>query len=202
MQHSIQNKENGFTLVELLIAITIGLLVLGVLVSTFIIQRKTYDVQEQLAEMVQSARATMDIITREALMAGFDPSDACFTGGDPTDPRGIIYDTTQLQILADLNGNGVTTDSNENIVYTFDGAILEIDRDTGGGAQPLAKNIQAFSFSYLDGDGNATTTTADIRQIQIAITARTAKLDPKYGANGGYRTYTLTSLITPKNLSL
>ena len=54
MQHSIQNKENGFTLVELLIAITIGLIVLGVLVSTFIIQRKTYGVQEQLTEMVQN----------------------------------------------------------------------------------------------------------------------------------------------------
>ncbi len=194
MQHSIQNKENGFTLVELLIAITIGLIVLGTLVGTLIIQRKTYDIQEQLTEMVQSARATMDIITREVMMAGFNPSGASFNG--------IPYSAGQLQISADLNGDGVTTDSNENIVYTFDGANLKIDRNTGGGAQTLAKNIQAFSFSYIDGDGNATTTTADIRQIQIAITARTAKLDPKYGANGGYRTYSLTSLITPKNLSL
>jgi prepilin-type N-terminal cleavage/methylation domain-containing protein len=191
---SNQNKENGFTLVELLIAITIGLIVLGVLVSTFIIQRKTYDVQEQLAEMVQSARATMDIITREALMAGFNPSGAAFNG--------IPYSAGQLQILADLNGNGVTTDSNENIVYTFDGANLEIDRDTGGGALSLAKHVQAFSFSYLDSGGTATTITANIRQIQIAITARTAKPDPDYGTNGGYRTYTLTSCITPKNLSL
>ena len=194
MQHSIQNKENGFTLVELLIAITIGLIVLGVLVSTFIIQRKTYDVQEQLTEMVQNARAAMDIITREALMAGFNPSGAAFNG--------IPYSAGQLQISADLNGNGVTTDTNENIVYTFDGANLEIDRDTGGGAQTLAKNIQAFSFSYLDGGGNPTIITANVRQIQIAITARTAKLDSEYDANGGYRTYTLTSLITPKNLSL
>jgi type IV pilus assembly protein PilW len=194
MQHSIQNKENGFTLVELLIAIAIGLLVLGVLVSTFIIQRKTYDVQEQLAEMVQNARAAMDIITREAQMAGFNPSGAAFNG--------IPYSAGQLQISADLNGNGVTTDANENIVYTFDGANLEIDRDTGGGAQTLAKNIQAFSFSYLDGGGNPTIITANVRQIQIAITARTAKLDSGYDANGGYRTYTLTSLITPKNLSL
>ncbi len=194
MQHSIQNRDNGFTLVELLISMTVGLIVLGVLAGTLIIQRKAYDVQEQLTEMVQSARATMDIITREVLMAGFNPSGTSFNG--------IPYSAGQLQISADLNGNGLTTDANENIVYTFDGAILGIDRNTGGGAQPLAKNIQAFSFSYLDGDGNATTTTADIRQIQIAITARTAKLDSEYDANGGYRTYTLTSLITPKNLSL
>ncbi len=181
-------------MVELLIAITIGLLVLGVLVSTFIIQRKTYDVQEQLAEMVQNARAAIDIITREALMAGFNPSGAAFNG--------IPYNAGQLQISADLNGNGLTTDSNEDITYTYGGANLEIDRDTGGGAQTLAKNIQAFSFSYLDGGGNPTIITANVRQIQIAITARTAKLDPEYDANGGYRTYTLTSLITPKNLSL
>jgi len=190
-------------LVELLIAIAIGLLVLGVLVSTFIIQRKTYDVQEQLAEMVQSARATMDIITREAQMAGFNPSVASFScNSPPCDPIPYNANTGQLQILADLNGNGAATDSNEEINYIHDNINLEIDRDTGGGAQLLSKNIQNLSFSYLDGGGSATTTTANIRQIRITITARTSKPDPDYGANGGYRTYTLTSLITPKNLSL
>jgi hypothetical protein len=41
----------------------------------------------------------------------------------------------------------------------------------------------------------------DIRQIKITITARTAKPDPDYTANGGYRTYTLTSYLTPRNLA-
>ncbi|MBU2520759.1 MAG: hypothetical protein KKD50_00860, partial [Proteobacteria bacterium] len=79
---------------------------------------------------------------------------------------------------------------------------FEIRRDTGGGRQEFALNIQTFTFSYLDSSGNATTTTSDIRQIEITITARTAEPDGNYTLNSGYRTYTLTSYITPRNLAL
>jgi hypothetical protein len=43
---------------------------------------------------------------------------------------------------------------------------------------------------------------ANIRQVSISITARTAKPDPNYTSNGGYRTYTVTATITPPNLAL
>jgi hypothetical protein len=63
------------------------------------------------------------------------------------------------------------------------------------------EDIDVFTFQYLDESGTATTTSANIRQIQITITSRTAKSDPNYTSNGGYRTFTLTSLITPRNLA-
>lgn len=190
MCYSLENKEGGFTLIELLIAMAIGLVILGAICSTFIIQRKTYDVQEQITEMVQSARAAMDMMTWEIRMAGYNPTGAGFNG--------ITYSTSQLQIQADLDGDGGTGGSYEDIIYIYDGTNSQIDRNTGGGDQPFAENIQSFAFDYLDSAGSATTTTANIRQIRITITARTAKPDPDYG---GYRTYTLTSLITPPNLA-
>ncbi len=194
MYYLPKNKESGFTLVELLIAMTIGLIILAALSSTFLIQRKTYDVQEQIVEMVQTARAAMDMMTREIRMAGYNPAGSTF--------EGITYNSSQLQILADLDGNGSTADSNENITYTYDGTNFQIDRNTGGGAQPFAENIQSFTFNYLDSNGNSTTTSADIRQIMITITARTSRADGDYSANGGYRTHVLTSLIIPRNLGL
>jgi len=39
-------------------------------------------------------------------------------------------------------------------------------------------------------------------KVKITLTARTAGIDPNYPTNGGYRTYTLTSVITPRNLAL
>ena len=188
-----KNKETGFTLVELLIAMTIGLIILAALSSTFLMQRKAYDVQEQIVEMVQTARAAMDMMTREIRMAGYDPTGAGFDG--------IIYNAGQLQIRADLDGDGNTDGSNEDIIYTHDTTDLQIDRNTGGGNQPFAENIQSFTFDYLDSAGSSTTATADIRQIKITITARTSKADADYSANNGYRTHTLTSLITPRNLA-
>jgi len=197
-----KNKENGFTLVELLIAMTIGLIILAALSSTFLMQRKIYDVQEQIVEMVQTARAAIDMMTREIRMAGYDPTGAGFDG--------ITYDADQLEIKADMyqtnntgNPDGDTDDSNEHIKYTMDSDYpFEIRRNTGGGRQEFALNIQSFTFDYLDSAGSATTTTADIRQIRITITARTSKADGDYSANGGYRTHTLTSFITPRNLGL
>jgi len=193
-----RQKPQGFTLVELLVAMALSLVVLTSVSSAFISQRKTYDAQEQVTEMTQGARAAMEIITREVKLGGFNPVPGATMVGIP-------YSATQLEIHADLNGDGETdgaasgNDVNEEIIYTHDGANFEIDRNAGSGNQVLAENITAFTFDYLDVDGIATTTAADIRMIEIAITARTAKPDPDYG---GYRTYTLTSMVSPPNLAI
>jgi type IV pilus assembly protein PilW len=214
MSYSPKSRESGFTLVELLIAMLISLLLLSAISAAFISQRKAYDVQEQINEMVQNARAAMDMISREVRMAGYDPSGAM----QKTDPAyadfvGIPYDTSQLEVVADLNGDGETDgatsddDANEDVVYKFYDSTdpnypNQIKRKTGNGYfQPFAENIQAFSFAYLDSSGNPTATTGNIRQIRITIKARTSKPDPNYSANGGYRTYELVSLITPQNLA-
>lgn len=189
-----EKREQGFTLVELLISMAVVLVVMASISGAFISQRKAYNTQEQITEMIQNARAAMDIIGREVKMAGYDPTGAGIVG--------VPYSASQLQIVADLNGDGDTSDSNENIIYTYDGIDFQIDRNTGGGAQPLTENIQSFTFQYYDGNGNTTTTPADIRQIEITVTARTAKPDPDYSTNSGYRTYTLTAYVTPPNLGL
>ena len=203
-----KNKESGFTLVELLIAMTIGLIILTALSSTFLMQRKIYDVQEQVAEMVQNARAAMDMMSREIRMGGYDPTDAGFDG--------ITYDADQLQIQANIdddediiNADG-SYDDNENITYTYydenSAYPYQIKRKTGNGNfVSFAENIEAFTFNYLDSSGNATATTSVIRQIMITIIARTSKPDPDYTDptyGDHYRRYTLTSVITPRNLGL
>lgn len=199
--YSKKETNSGFTLIELLIAMALSLVVIGALSSAFLSQFKTFDAQEQVTEMIQNARAAMDMISREVKMAGYDPTGAGIVG--------VPYSSTQLQILADINddagtgvGDGDTNDSNENIIYTYDSTNKQIDRSTGGSTQPLAENIQSFTFQYYDTDGNTTTTAADIRQIEITITVRTSEPDPNYEQNSGYRTYTLTSYITPRNLDL
>jgi type IV pilus assembly protein PilW len=179
---------------ELIFALLIGLLLLGGVSATFILQNRHYSAQEQVTEMIQMTRAAMDLITREVIMAGYDPTNTGFYG--------IPYSASQLQVLADLNKDGDTADTNEDIIYTYDSVNMQISRDTGGGAQVLADNIESASLDFLDAAGSITTTTADIRQIRLSITVRAGKPDPNYGPNNGYRTYTLTSVIAPPNLSL
>jgi len=188
------NDSKGTTLVELTVTLGVSVILMGIVSQTFLSQKSTYDVQGQITRMVQTARASMDCMTREIKMAGYDPSFAGF--------EGIPYNANQLTFYADLNGDGDTNDADEAIVYTYDAANLRINRDDGNGNQTLADHIQWFSFEYLQTGGTATTTTDDIRRVRLIVSARTERPDPGYGENGGYRTYTLTSTVAPKNMSL
>jgi len=196
-----EHQPTGFTLVELLVAMAISAIVLSAIVTVFDVQRKSYVNQEQMTEMVQTARAAIDMMGREVRMAGYDPKRVGIVG--------MPYDASKLHIRADLRGAGAnagpdgdTNDPNENITYKYYDTTHQIKRKTGGGYfQPFAENIEAFAFSYLDSNGHITTTPSDIRQVGITITVRTSRPDPEYPRNDGYRSYTLDSLITPSNLA-
>jgi len=196
-QDSTRRRNPGFTLIEVLISLGIGMVVLAALYAVFTIQSKNFAKQEQIGEMQQIARTAMDSMAREITMAGYDPNQTT-----PANAGITAASATSLSFTSDLNGDSDTADANESVTYAFDGANYRITRNTGGGAQPFAENIQGLTFTYYDAAGAVTATAADIRRIQISITARTAKPDPAYSANNGYRTYTLTSFVTPRNLSM
>jgi len=189
-----RNIENGFTLVELIVSIAISGIVLAAITATFISQSRSYDAQAQINGMQQAARVAMDMITREVRMAGYDPTSSSNFGI-------VACSATSIQITADVlvPADGLTTGANEDITYSFDDPNDQILRET----ETLVENIEFFNFDCLvstDPDVVAATV-ADILSVRITITATTAKSDPNYTPNGGYRTYTLTSLITPRNLA-
>jgi hypothetical protein len=67
--------------------------------------------------MQQQARVVMDVISRELLMAGYDPRGINNDVDLSNDFLGITYDPDRLIIKADLNGNGVIADPNESIIF-------------------------------------------------------------------------------------
>jgi len=191
MQYCKLRNVTGFTLTELMVAMGIGMVVLAAVTTTFMAQAKFYNAQEQINEMQQNARGAVDVIMRELKMAGYKPNGGTFDG--------VTYSTSQLRIQADLVDNdGLTTGTNEDVIYSYDSANKQILRN----GQILADNIMAFTFGYYDANGASTSTSTNIRQVKIDITAETAKSDPNYTSNNGYRTYQITATITPPNLGL
>ncbi len=222
LQSSIFNSS-GFTLLELLISMTIGLIVLGSIFSSFTTQKKSYELQEKITVMEQNLRVPIDFITRDLRNAGYNPTEDLTTGTSvgliPGGTRSINITTNQLRILADLNGDGDTGDTGEDVDYSLDGTdytdgiTFDIDRN----GQPLVQNITALTFTYYDSDGNtiATPITGDnlsiIRLVAVSITARTSDEDMTFttGANirgtdadGTCRTRTLTARIRTRNVGL
>jgi type IV pilus assembly protein PilW len=198
MQYCKLRNITGFTLTELMVAMAIGMVVLSAVTTTFMAQARFYNAQEQINEMQQNARGALDVITRELKMAGYKPNGGTFDG--------VTYSVSQLMIQADLDGNGgisTSSSANEQITYAYDSTNKRITRKMGTGTvEALADNITAFTFSYLDSSGATTTTSSSIRQVAISITAVTAKPDPNYSSNNGYRNYQISARITPPNLGL
>ena len=196
-------KREGFTLMELLVAMGIGMVVLAAVTTTYISQTKFYNAQEQINEMQQNALGALDLITRELKMAGYKPNSGAVA---QLTASGVNLDNTQLVIEADLNGNNSidgSAGSLERISYAFNSSNNQITRKLGSGtAEVFAHNISAFTFTFLNADGVTPATLAsEIRQVKIDITARTSKPDPAYTANGGYRTYQVSATTTPTNLA-
>ena len=205
--HKTDHNSAGFGILEVLIALAIGLIVIASLGTAFLSQSKAYGVQDQVVEMVQTARAAMDIMGREIMMAGYNPSKTPGFAGIPYNANPSVID-----IYADLDGDGSTTGTNEHITYAFNPSTFQITRNThtGGRSQPFAENITAFSVGCYKGYKEGTvdpedyraTATKEIRQIRIALTVRTRRADRDFASDNGYRTHTLTSNFIPRNLNL
>jgi hypothetical protein len=194
MVFQLQYERGTVTVAELLAAVAMSVVAMGAMYSMMIAQNQVFSAQDRAVEMEQTARSIMTMISRELRMAGYNPVRGISFNG-------ITYDPVQLHIQADLNGNGVRTDTNEDITYSFDSANLRLLR-TAPNSLIVFQNIQDFTFSYLKSNGSPATTSADIRQVMVSIKVRPANPDPTYPLNNGYRTSTLQSRVTPRDLGL
>ena len=190
-------SEKGFSMVELLTAMVPSLIVLGAVTSTFIIQERSYEQQAHIVEMQENVRAGMQMMTRELVMAGYDPTGAAGAGI-------VSANAYSIRFTMDLNGDGDVSDSSEDVTYALDPTDKQLTRKSTAidTATPLAENIQGLSFTYYDSNNSITSVVGKIRRITIQLTARTREPDPNYSSNNGYRTRTLTSDVSPRNLGL
>lgn len=186
--------QDGFTIVELFVALVLSSLVVIAIYSAYTIQQKTYTAQNQVVEMQQNLRAAMDVMTREIRMAGYDSS---ATG---VASAGIyIADSSNLVFSADYNEDGDVLDDGENIAFAlFDnGGINTLGRATSaapitmplGGLQPIADNIEQLEFLYTLDDGNRVLdpTNAQLDNIiavQISVLAVASQRDAKFTLDG------------------
>jgi len=203
----------GFTLLELMIAMALGLVILGAAYAVFTLQNRQLGNQEQVVDIQQNARAAIDIFGREIRMAGFNPQRTTGTFGfqlSASEDRAT--NQSSVAFTCDEDGDG-TLDANdkEQIAFRVSGGVLErysIAADGTKSWQPIVEGIETLNFTYtlVDGTVVANPTSAQvssIAKVQVQVTAKTAKPDPAYlDASHGdhHRRYTLTAIVAPRNL--
>ncbi|MCD4717022.1 MAG: prepilin-type N-terminal cleavage/methylation domain-containing protein [Desulfobacterales bacterium] len=71
MKKEKKRADQGFTLIELMVAMAITLVVMGAIFTTFKSQQDSYVVQDQVTRMQQNLRGAMYVMTRDIQMAGY-----------------------------------------------------------------------------------------------------------------------------------
>ena len=128
MPDSLKRKEAGFTLIELLVSLAIMLIVVASLASTFVFQQKTYDVQQQINEMVQNARAGMDVMSSEIMMTGYGVTSTALSTWLNWAGVTFGYDPVVIE-----DGIGALGSDIIHVAGCFDGPVATLSADASVG---------------------------------------------------------------------
>jgi type IV pilus assembly protein PilW len=151
--HMKNNK--GFTLVEMLIALAVGMVVLAAVYAAVNMGQKSTVNTERKVYAHQDARAAMELMSLEIQMASYNPRPdllsstfwvsptSCTAAANQT-YKGIQQATAGvITVQMNLNTTGVIGDNpNESITYTYDATNQYITRslDCGSGSHPFLGN--------------------------------------------------------------
>ncbi len=154
------DRARGFSLIELMVAMVIGLLILAAVSTILVNSKKNYTTQDSLARLQENARFTIQFLTRDIRMAGY---------------YGCGHDITK--IATHLNsGSGFSFDFN-NPLIGFDN-INTAWYPAGTSPvlnPPMAPNTDAIAIRLLDTSS----------QIQLTSSMPQASSDLKLSSIAG-----------------
>ncbi|HMK43185.1 MAG TPA: prepilin-type N-terminal cleavage/methylation domain-containing protein [Dissulfurispiraceae bacterium] len=177
MNHHLFNKR-GFTLIEVLVAVSIGLLVLSAIYVVISASQKSAAGLERRTAAQQDARSALALIEMEIGMASYNPlyridstfwkDPSCVANSAHQEYRGIQEATpTRITIeMVTADGNTIGDDPDEIIRYNFDAANQKITRSslcgnaedllgaTTGGLFPKTVRVVNATVPVQNGMGN------------------------------------------------
>lgn len=169
-------RNQGFSLIELLVTMTITLVLLGVITTVFSKALQTRDRDSSRTDALTAAQAAINVMSREISNSGFGLTN---NGISISDSNG-----KKLRVRCNVVNNDLLTDDpGEDITYYYDStsqSVVRYDSNTGL-ASAVINQISDVSFLYYDfTDANSTPTngtatpTINTGRVEIALTVKLA----------------------------
>ena len=179
------SATSAFTLVELLVAITIGSIVVLASYAFYTGQHKTKVMQDQVVAMQHQLRTTTRTLAQDIYKAGYDPIQRTQAGITHATAQRITF---TFSIDGETNGkdddaDGSTDEADEadlveTVEYTLSGGALT--RKRGTSVSQLIDEIDGLEFNYRLKNGSTTGTPSDlddIRSVRVALLIRSRTRD-------------------------
>jgi prepilin-type N-terminal cleavage/methylation domain-containing protein len=141
--------RRGFTLVEVMIALTMLAIIMAGVVSTMVSMQRGYIRQREVARSEDALRVGELTITRILQTAASNPLNISATAANPPriDPLSAPFDT--LRVVADFNPvDGDVNDLLEDMMVYALNDTLFVRWQNGGAAQPVAFPVRTLLFQY------------------------------------------------------
>ncbi|PSL15854.1 prepilin-type N-terminal cleavage/methylation domain-containing protein [Marinobacterium halophilum] len=169
-------RQRGFSLVELMIAMIIGLVLLGGIIQTMLASKEASATRQSISTITDNARFLFDFMARDLRMAGRGYCNAaegaafpngCGSANWPADPATgqpitpveLANDALVVRYVtfADPDNDGVTQSVFVEAQYSLDGDTVDYSRQMTRGAAPVpgtpfdisAANLQGYNSEPL-----------------------------------------------------
>lgn len=181
------SKADGFSLIELLIAMTITLVVMTVATTLLAGSLNMRSRENQRTEALADAQRALNNMTREISNSGFGLNGNGIVAFDST--------SSSIRIRANLNATDQETTSNaasdrdediKYLLYTDNGSsyIVRLDVNTAAQEMILANRVDSLTIHYYADKVYYTSGSCDIGNVQnaagIAVSDVTQKSTAKY----------------------
>lgn len=194
-------RTQGFSLVELMVAMTIGLIILAAVSSLFVNSKKTYTTQDNMARLQENGRFAMQFLMKDLRLAGYYGciSDISADTVNNTVAGGSAFDNNTLVFLEGMNNASGTWYPSSTMPATPAGMVAGTDAVAIRMADPdTSQNVTAQMASFTSSIAVADTSNyknndtaivsdcsrADVAQVTVtsatALTP-TASLNKQYG---------------------
>ncbi|PYS74452.1 MAG: hypothetical protein DMF69_01735 [Acidobacteria bacterium] len=211
-----QKSQDGFSLIELMIAMTVTIVIAGIASSLLAQAFKLRAREDTRSDAVADAQRALNIVSREISNAGFGLVDNGIVPGD-TNNGSIRFRANLNAYLRDSSGNPVpgfnaVVDKDEDVKYTmynddeanrhylvrYDAILGAVDQRNG--TTVLANRLDTFALQFLDVSGN---TLDVVLNPDAVISARKVRITvgvvlPAQGSPGsaGYQPQSTINLVS------
>jgi prepilin-type N-terminal cleavage/methylation domain-containing protein len=161
--------RRGFTLVEVMISLTMLAIIMGGVVSTMVSMQRGYVRQRDVARSEDALRVAELTITRILQTAASNPLNIAPTAANPPriEPFTAPFDT--LRVVADFNPvDGDVNDLLEDMMVYALNDTLFVRWQNGGAAAPVAFPVRTVLFQY-DSAGTVTVNPVVIRRAATRV---------------------------------
>jgi type IV pilus assembly protein PilW len=214
-----RHRQTGMTIIEILVALFIGLFLIGGLLQLFVNSKQSYRMQDNISRLQENGSFAMEFIARDLRMVGYRdigggcaPISGALAGADDNSDQNdsIVDGTDTVTVQMSLPGSCASA-----LIYSIrpgaNGQPALFKRIGTATAQELVEGIENMQILYgedTNGDNTpdyyvAAGSVGDwerVISVRATLTARTldANLDPTANDDGRLRR-TYQSTITLRN---